>query len=257
MSETFETKLGRFVLGDARKLIKDVPSNSVDAVVTDPPWGVGIDEYDDGSAYYDILGDLYRILKPGGALAVYYATKLLDRLIIETTKAGFRYYWVIMRLDMTKGTRSPFGVSRYTSVIIFYKERTPKIRIKLSDVLMSGEVDYDLFLGMTKDMLDQFKSTAATTYLVQTLTDEGELVLDPFAGYGSIPYVCEIHGRRWLGFEIDPAKYELAKLLILNAYTKCSSTLYLIGLYRFRAQRCVRCAVVAEMFLFGRNEKVI
>jgi DNA modification methylase len=42
----------------------------------------------------------------------------------------------------------------------------------------------------------------------------GDLVLDPFAGYGSIPLVCELFGRRWIGIEIDPMKYEIAKKII-------------------------------------------
>jgi DNA modification methylase len=45
-------------------------------------------------------------------------------------------------------------------------------------------------------------------------TKEGDLVLDPFAGYGSIPLVCELFNRRWIGIEIDPIKYEIAKKII-------------------------------------------
>jgi len=212
--DCFETRLGKFCLGDARKLIKDVPSNSVDAIVTDPPWGVGMDEFDDERAYYDLLPEMFRVLKVGGGMAVYYATKKLDKLIVETIKAGFKYYWTLVRLDLTKATRSPFGSSNYTPVVIFYKGEPPKIKVKSSDVLTSSEVDYDLFKGMTKEMFDQFKSTSVSTYLVQTLADENDLVLDPFGGYGSIPYVCEIHNRRWLSFEISKERFEIAKVLI-------------------------------------------
>jgi len=45
-------------------------------------------------------------------------------------------------------------------------------------------------------------------------TKEGDLVLDPFAGYGSIPLVCELFNRRWIGIEIDPVKFEIAKRII-------------------------------------------
>jgi len=58
MDNVFETKLGRFYLGDARKLIKEIPSNSVDAIVTDPPWGVGFDEYDNFDVFIEIAEDV-------------------------------------------------------------------------------------------------------------------------------------------------------------------------------------------------------
>jgi DNA modification methylase len=45
-------------------------------------------------------------------------------------------------------------------------------------------------------------------------TREGDLVLDPFAGYGSIPLVCELFGRKWIAVEIDPVKYQIAKRII-------------------------------------------
>jgi len=45
-------------------------------------------------------------------------------------------------------------------------------------------------------------------------TRQGDLVLDPFAGYGSIPLVCELFGRRWIGIEIDPVKFEVAKQIV-------------------------------------------
>jgi len=214
--ECFATGLGRFCLGDARELIKTIPNESVGAVITDPPWGVKRDEYDDENALYDILPELYRVLKPGGALAVYYATKFLNKLIDGTEKVGFRYYWTIIRLDFSKATRSPFGSSNYTPIVIFYKERQPRIRVRTSDVITSGEIDYDLLKNITPDIADQFKSTVATTYLVQALTEDGEVVLDPFGGYGSIPYVCETHRRKWIAFEINRERYEIAKHLILT-----------------------------------------
>jgi DNA modification methylase len=42
----------------------------------------------------------------------------------------------------------------------------------------------------------------------------GDLVLDPFAGYGSILLACELFERRWLGIELDRVKYEIAKRII-------------------------------------------
>jgi site-specific DNA-methyltransferase (cytosine-N4-specific) len=42
-------------------------------------------------------------------------------------------------------------------------------------------------------------------FFVRFLSQPGELVLDPFAGSNTVGFVAESLGRRWLGFEIDPA----------------------------------------------------
>lgn len=41
------------------------------------------------------------------------------------------------------------------------------------------------------------------SFFIQFLTDEGDLVLDPFAGSNTTGYVAERLGRRWTSFEID------------------------------------------------------
>jgi len=220
MEDMFETSLGKFYLGDARVLIRNIANNSIDCIVTDPPWGVKKGEYDDEDVFYEILPELYRVLKVGGALAVFYAVKKLDRLMIEVSKIGFKYYWMIIRLDLTRTAgRSPFGFSNYAPIVIFYKEKPAKVRYRLTDVLPFGEIDYDLVKELVENTplvySQLFKSTLITTFLVQTLTKKGELVLDPFGGCGSVPYVCEVHGRRWISFEIDRKKFEIAKSIIL------------------------------------------
>lgn len=42
-------------------------------------------------------------------------------------------------------------------------------------------------------------------------TRPGDLVLDPFAGAGTVPLVAERHCRKWIGFELKPEYIEMAK----------------------------------------------
>lgn len=58
------------------------------------------------------------------------------------------------------------------------------------------------------------KPTFTVSVLVTMFSREGDLVLDPFAGYGSIPLVCELFGRRWLAVEVDEVKYTIAEKVI-------------------------------------------
>jgi predicted RNA methylase len=62
--EHFRTEKGTLVLGDTRDMLGKVPSNSIDHVIANPPWGVGFDEYDDLNAFLGARDELYRVMKP-------------------------------------------------------------------------------------------------------------------------------------------------------------------------------------------------
>ena len=44
----------------------------------------------------------------------------------------------------------------------------------------------------------------------------GDLVLDPLAGHGMVPYVCRLHRRHFLAFEGNPVAYGVARQLMLG-----------------------------------------
>lgn len=45
--------------------------------------------------------------------------------------------------------------------------------------------------------------------LIRTFSNEGDVVLDPFMGSGTTAIEAEVLSRRWTGYEINPAYYEL------------------------------------------------
>ena len=52
--------------------------------------------------------------------------------------------------------------------------------------------------------------------LVEVLSNEGCLVLDPFLGSGTTAVACEKLNRRWIGIEINPEYCEIAKQRLLG-----------------------------------------
>jgi len=100
-------------LGDCEVLLKEVPSDSIDAVITDPPYGLGtkeptieaIDRYLSGESALDTGGDFmgaawtipsvpiwreaYRVLKPGGYLLSFGGTRSFDLIEAGIHQAGF------------------------------------------------------------------------------------------------------------------------------------------------------------------------
>jgi len=229
MSSMFETKLGKYYLGDARELIKEVPSESIDIVITDPPYGLGMDEYDDGDLILELEEELWRVLKPDSFLIFFFSIRNLSNVF---KLKMFKYVWLIpaIELSIQKGSYSSVGFSQYVAVLVFAKGK-PKPVVMSPDFIIAVEQlpilpKEDVKNLRSKRALRMFKNTSTVATLLRRFTRQGDLVLDPFAGYGSIPLVCETFNRRWLAFEIDQNKYEFAKSLILNKRTPQPTSLF-------------------------------
>jgi DNA modification methylase len=208
--EFFTTERGVYILGDSRKVLRSLPSESVDAVITDPPWGVGFDEYDEFGVFLQVRDELYRVMRTNSWLVFFFTPKRLYDL--QPYLQRFRYVWMIPYIFAGFGSvsRNPLGSQAAYSIVMVFAKGEPRVYTKRKDVIYSDELP--IVEGNIRE--PQFKPTFTVSVLITMFTKEGDLVLDPFAGYGSIPLVCELFGRRWIGIEIDPVKYEVAKRIL-------------------------------------------
>jgi DNA modification methylase len=208
--EYFRGEHGVYILGDSREVLKRIPSGSVDVVLTDPPWGVGFDEYDDFNTFLQVRDELYRVMKRDSWLVFFFTPKRIYDL--QPYLQRFRYVWMIPYIfaGFVSVSRNPLGSQAAYSIIMVFAKGEPKVKTSRKDVIYSDELP--VVEGNIKE--PQFKPTFTVSVLVTMFTREGDLVLDPFAGYGSIPLVCELFGRKWIAVEIDPVKYQIARQII-------------------------------------------
>jgi site-specific DNA-methyltransferase (adenine-specific) len=75
-----------------------IKPESIDAVITDPPYGIGFQahEWDQALPDRQIWEDCYRVLKPGGHLLVFSAIRLMHHLMLAVEESGFRIKDVLM-----------------------------------------------------------------------------------------------------------------------------------------------------------------
>ena len=77
--------------GKMEEELAKLPSNSVDSVVTDPPYGISFMskkwDYDVPSS--DMWKEVYRVLKPGGHLISFSSARTYHRMAVEVEDAGF------------------------------------------------------------------------------------------------------------------------------------------------------------------------
>ena len=78
-------------LGDCLKTLRTIPDNSVDSIVTDPPYGLSFmgKRWDYEVPSVEIWAECLRVLKPGGHLLAFAGTRTQHRMAVRIEDAGF------------------------------------------------------------------------------------------------------------------------------------------------------------------------
>ena len=212
--------LNQIINDDCLEVINKFPDNCIDAVITDPPFGIGL-EYngvkencDNPVDYWNwlkhIIRELERVIKEGGFIAIWQSNKY------------FKYMWdwfgadiniIIVAHNFSQIHSGAFRNS-YDIVITKYKGKPilPEYR----------ETSRDFFVADTATVIAKAKNNIernhpcprpldAVEYLVKNFVVERGIVLDPFLGSGTTAVACEKLGRKWIGIEVDSDYCDLSK----------------------------------------------
>ena len=81
----------KLLLGDCKEKLKELEDNSIDAIVTDPPYGLSFmgKKWDYDVPSVDIWKECLRVLKPGGYLLSFAGTRTQHRMAVNIEDAGF------------------------------------------------------------------------------------------------------------------------------------------------------------------------
>ena len=206
MKEEWTNKI---ILGDSLKLIKELPNESIDLILTDPPYGIkkdGIKNSADLETFYKILPDCYRVLKKDGFIIIFFSTKLLPEIFKNNP---FSYFWQFILNCPLGSVRSPIGFSKYMSCFVL-KKGNPKVIKWNKDIFNdtpSKRVEPDEgFIDHPSPKPKHFISE-----LLKMFSKEEDLILDPFIGSGSTAVACILTNRKFIGFEIEEKYCVLAK----------------------------------------------
>lgn len=77
--------------GDCLDRLKELDANSVDSVVTDPPYGLKFmgKKWDHSVPSVEMWREVFRVLKPGGHILAFGGTRTYHRLVVNIEDAGF------------------------------------------------------------------------------------------------------------------------------------------------------------------------
>lgn len=200
--------LDKVFCADALALLRRLPSESIDAVVSDPMYGVSNScVYDwgkdpargDGDKHWEYHKPVYeeclRVLKPQGVLVWAQGFKHVDRF--EEWFGGHRIW-----SPLCKGC----GLTHIANIwMVQTKERTPVEHPNN----MIVHIDRKIFVPLKK-LHPCPKPIEEVLFMVQALTKPGDIVLDMFCGLGSTLVAAKKLGRSYIGGDISPAYGRIA-----------------------------------------------
>ena len=207
------------ILGDCLEKLKEIPDNSVDCVVTDPPYkvsqnygsGIDADNLRNVASIMKAFPEIARVLKPGKFFVCFYDNRILP-FLFEAIKGTDLVYRKSIYLYRRWGIAHKWmGWMQTTDPVCFFV----KGRGKPFSTKRKGKVKHDCYI---KDKPEEENTNHPAQKPLEILEDivtwcsnENELVLDPYLGSGSVGVVCTKLKRNFIGIEIEPKYFEIAK----------------------------------------------
>ncbi len=120
--------------GDNRQILKTLADNSIDAIVTDPPYGIDFlgKSWDADTGALETYEECLRVLKPGGHILAFSAARTYHHLAITLEQAGFEIRDQIMWIyssgfpksqDIGRSIQRGLGVEEYEQ----YDSNPPRV----------------------------------------------------------------------------------------------------------------------------------
>ncbi|MGF7183183.1 DNA methyltransferase [Tunturiibacter psychrotolerans] len=195
--------------GNCIDKMRQMPANSIDFILTDPPYLVNYRDRNGRSIQNDTNADwlrpamreAYRVLKQDRVAIMFYGWTKVDAFFAAWKDAGFRPVGHVV-FRKTYFSKTGFLSYQHEQAYLLAKGRPPLPARPIADVL-------DMPYSGNKLHPTQ-KPIAALAPLIRSFTLPGELVLDPFAGSGSTCATASLCNRQYLGIELDPAYFEQA-----------------------------------------------
>lgn len=209
-----ELPLNKIIHGDALIELKRIPSESIDLIITDPPYGLnksGVHNDFDLSVFYKSLPDSYRVLKKDAFYITFFSTKFLPKIFEDNP---FSYFWNFILYSPNAKVSSPIGYTKYMSCVVF-KKGNPKMYKRNKDIFVDTP---GRMIEPDEGFIDHPTPKPKTFIgeIIKMFSKEGDTILDPFMGSGGTVMACLQTGRSFVGIEIDKKYCELAKSRIKN-----------------------------------------
>ncbi len=215
--------------GDAIELFVNIQDKSVDLIIADPPYNLGKDygnnsdsrefeEYLEFSRQW--LEEAKRVLKDDGTIYIFMGVRYISYIynILERELGMNLNSWITWHYTQGIGKTKGFS-PRHDDILMFTK--TNKFKFNLDEIRvpqkyyrkrnnMRGanpgnvwEFSHVHYCSKNRKPHPTQKPEGIIERMVLASSNEGDIVLDPFAGSGTTLRVCQQLNRDCIGFELN------------------------------------------------------
>lgn len=231
-------KNGFLINGDCLDSLARLPTNSIDCVITDLPYGTTQNKWDTVIPLDPLWRELHRVCKENGAI-VLTATQPFTSLLVASNINNFKYEIIWEKTVASGQLNVKYQPLRsHESVLVFYKKRgtyneqktkgTPyeidrkvtfegegygkqKDSKKINDGYRHAKSVIKVPNPRIKGGHPTQKPVALMEHLIKMFSNEGDLILDCTMGSGTTGVASQNLNRLFIGIERDTKYFEMAK----------------------------------------------
>ena len=214
------------MFGNNQQLFKNIPDNSVDLVLTDPPYnistknnfssmnrsGIEFGEWDHNADLFSYIYELPRITKQNATVIVFNDWKNLGDIGTCLEKNGFivkdLFRWI--KSNPMPRNRDRRYITDYEMAIIAVNKNAKWTFNRFNDKYERAEFICPIVSRKQKFHPTQ-KPVALMEHLIKIHSNENDVVLDPFMGSGSTGVACLNTNREFIGMELDEKYFNIAE----------------------------------------------
>ena len=219
--------------GDCLEIMKDIPDQSVDFILTDLPYGTTSCSWDTAIPFQEMWAQINRVIKPKKAISLFGDEPFSSALRMSNI-ANYKYDWVWDKVSPRGFLNSKKRPMKRTENIMIFSNGCPPYYPIMRKGKMRAKGNYNHEKSGGKRVYGDFKNVGSVNdlyfptnlisisnavqkgkvhptqkpvelleYLIQTYTLEGEIVLDFTAGVMSTAIACMNTNRNGIMIEKD------------------------------------------------------
>ena len=225
----------KLMQGDCLTLMSKLPDKSVDLIVSDPPYKVtargnsgtsggilkekinkkGMVFAENNIEIESWLPELYRVLKDKGHAYIMTNNKNISNYLRVIEESNFHFVKCLIWVKDNK-IMGQFYMGQFEYIIFLRKGKAKRINhCGTSDVINVPNKKEKGKDG--KPLHPTEKPVKLMSILIKNSSNKGDVILDPFMGIGSTGVAAKQLKRNFIGMELDPKYFEIAKKRIDSA----------------------------------------